>query len=87
MPSTQGAVEHAKTCPDAKVKVTQLFAHIMNTIIMVIISDMLIMVTKCAMTTLVLRLRLRTATGSDQMSPTYTLGFQILNLNQRIHRQ
>ena len=71
MPSTQGAVEHAKTCPDAKVKVTQLFAHIINTIIMDIV--MVIMVTKRAMTTLVLRLRLRTATGSDQMSPTHTL--------------
>ena len=84
MPSTQGAVGHAKTCPDAKVKVTQLFAHIINTIIMDIISNM---VKKCAMTTLVLRLRLRTATGSDQMSPTHTLGFQILNLNQHLHRQ
>ena len=27
IPATQGAVEHAKTCPDAKVKVTQLFVQ------------------------------------------------------------
>ena len=57
MPPTQGAVEPAKTCPDAEVKVNQHFVNIINTIIWGIVNKMVIMVAKLAMNTLALRLR------------------------------